>query len=134
MPTAGAGSLLAVTGSENNIWAVGGWHNRGIPPVGTSIEHWNGRHWKNFPAHSGNLESIQQPLTSIAMLPDNETWAVGYHKDEHSLQSQTLIEHFSHRAWSPVASMNPAKDDWFAGVAAASPTAVWAVGSYFPAS
>jgi len=134
MPTAGAGSLLAVTGSENNIWAVGGWHNGASSPGRTLIEHWNGRHWKNFVGHTGYPESIQQPLTGIAMLPGNELWAVGYHEDEHSLQSQTLIEHFSHGAWSPVRNMNPVGSDWFASVAAATPTAVWAVGTYFPNS
>jgi hypothetical protein len=132
MPNIHAGSLLAVTGSENNISAVGGWSNGGSGR--TLIEHWNGRHWKTFSGHTGYPESIHQPLTSIAMLPGNELWAVGYHEDEHSLQSQTLIEHFSHGAWSPVGGMNPARDDWFASVAAATPTAVWAVGTYFPGS
>ena len=132
MPNLGAGSLLAVTGSENDISAVGGWSNGGSGR--TLIEHWNGRHWKNFVGHTGYPESIRQPLTGIAMLPSNELWAVGYHEDTHSLQSQTLIEHFSHGAWSPVSSMNPARDDWFASVAAATPTAVWAVGTYFPSS
>ena len=64
----------------------------------------------------------------------NEMWAVGYHEDEHSLQSQTLIERYINGVWSPVGSMNPAGDDWFASVAAATPTAVWAVGAYFPNS
>jgi hypothetical protein len=66
------------------------------------------------------------------MLPGNELWAVGYHEDEHSLQGQTLIEHFVNGSWSPVSSMNPARDDWFASVAAPTPTSVWAVGTYFP--
>lgn len=132
MPNIHAGSLLAVTGRQNDIWAVGGWSNGGTGR--TLIEHWNGRHWKTFSAPTGHPDSIRQPLTGIAVPSGNEMWAVGYHEDEHSLQSQTLIEHFDHGAWSPVASMNPANDDWFAGVAAASPTAVWAVGTYFPGS
>lgn len=129
-----AGSLLAVTGSENNIWAVGGWNNGSSSPGRTLIEHWNGQHWKNFRGPTGYPESIRQSLTGVAMLPGNELWAVGYHQDEHSLQSQTLIEHFSKGAWSPVTGLNPANNDWFAGVAAASPTNVWAVGTYFPGS
>jgi hypothetical protein len=133
MPNVQAGSLLAVTGSENDIWAVGGWSN-GSGPGLPLIEHWNGRHWKNFPGRTGFPQSIRQPLAGIATLPGGEMWGVGYHEDEHSLQSQTLIEHFRNGAWSPVASMNPAHDDWFAGVAAPSPTAVWAVGAYFPGS
>jgi hypothetical protein len=133
MPNIHAGSLLAVTGSENNIWAVGGWNNGGGPGR-TLTEHWNGRHWKNFPGRTGYPESTRQPLTGIAMLPGNELWGVGYHEDEHSLQSQTLIEHFRDGVWSSVAGIDPARDDWFAGGAAASPTAVWAVGTYFPGS
>ncbi len=135
MPPPGGGSLLAVTGSEKNIWAVGGWNTRdsGDGQNRTLIVHWIG-HWKYFSGHTRSSKSIQQPLTGIAMLPGNEGWAVGYHENEHSLQSQTLIEHFSRGAWSPVKSMNPARDDRFAGVAAASPTAVWAVGTYFPGS
>jgi hypothetical protein len=133
MPNVHAGRLLAVTGTKNNIWAVGGWSNGGGPGR-TLIEHWNGKHWKNFQGRTGFPDSIRQPLISIAMLPGDELWAVGYHEDEHSLPGQTLIEHFSDGAWSPVGSMNPANDDWFAGVAAASPTDVWAVGTYFPGS
>jgi hypothetical protein len=142
MPNLGAGSLLAVTGSENNIWAVGYWRS-GNYDFGSAcgnchalplIEHWNGKHWKTFPARTSNTQSVHQPLTSVVMLTGNELWAVGYHEDEHSLQSQTLIEHFDHGAWSPVGSMNPAKNDSFASAAAATPTAVWAVGTYFPGS
>lgn len=131
MPNVHAGNLLAVAGTKNDVWAVGGWSNGGGPGR-TLIEHWNGRHWKNFQGRTGFPESIRQPLISIAMLPGDELWAVGYHADEHSLQSQTLLEHFSGGAWSPVDSMNPARNDWFASVAAASPTDVWAVGTYFP--
>jgi hypothetical protein len=133
MPNVQAGSLLDVTGSENNVWAVGGWNNGGGPGR-TLIEHWNGKHWKNFRGPTGFPESIRQPLLSVAMLPGNELWAVGYHEDEHSLQGQTLIEHFVNGSWSPVSSMNPARDDWFASVAAPTPTSVWAVGTYFPNS
>lgn len=133
MPNVQAGSLLGVTGTQNDIWAVGGWNNGGGPGR-TLIEHWNGKHWKNFRGPTGYPESIHQPLISVAMLPGNELWAVGYHEDEHSLQSQTLIEHFSDGAWSPVAGMNPANNDWYSGVAAPSPTAVWAIGTYFPGS
>ena len=132
MPNIHAGSLLALAGGENNIWAVGGYSNGGTGRA--LIEHWNGRHWKTFAAHAGHPDSIRQPLSGIAALPGNEMWAVGYHEDKHSLQSQTLIEHFDHGAWSPVGSMNPANNDWFASVAAASPSAVWAVGTYFPGS
>ncbi len=132
MPNIHAGSLLAVAGAKDNIWAVGGWSNGGAGR--TLIQHWNGRHWTTFPGRTGHPDSIRQPLTSIVTLPGDEVWAVGYHEDEHSLQSQTLIEHFDHGAWSPVTSMNPATNDWFASVAAASPTAVWAVGTYFPNS
>ena len=132
MPNIHAGSLLAVGGGNNDIWAVGGHTNGGTGQA--LIEHWNGRHWKTFSAHAGYPSSIREPLSGIAVLPGDEIWAVGYHQDQHSLQSQTLIEHFDHGAWSGVSSMNPANDDWFAGVAAAAPTAVWAVGTYFPGS
>jgi hypothetical protein len=132
MPNIHAGSLLAVAGGKNSIWAVGGSGNGSQGR--TLIEHWNGRHWKTFSGHTGYSQSIHQPLTSIALVPGNEMWAVGYHEDEHSLQSQTLIEHFDHGKWSSVASMNPAQDDWFAGVAAASSSSVWAVGAFFPGS
>ena len=140
MPNIQGESLLAVTGSANSIWAVGsqrvGRYGLGSACSNchgrTLIEHWNGRHWKSASAPTGYPESIRQPLTSIAMLPGNELWAVGYHEDEHSLQSQTLIEHYVNGSWSPVSSMNPARDDWFASVAAPTPTSVWAVGTYFP--
>jgi hypothetical protein len=129
MPTLRASNVLAVTGSDNNIWAAGGFSNHG--KGWDLVEHWNGRHWKPFPGHP---QSAHEQLAGIAMLPGAELWAVGYRTDVHSLQTQTLIEHFGHGAWSSVKSMNPAADDSFAGVAAASPTAVWAVGTYFPGS
>ncbi len=77
MPPPGGGSLLAVTGSEKNIWAVGGWNTRdsGDGQNRTLIVHWIG-HWKYFSGHTRSSKSIQQPLTGIAMLPGNEGWAV----------------------------------------------------------
>ena len=142
MPNIQGGSLLAVTGSENNIWAAGsqrvGRYNLGSVCNNchgrTLIEHCNGKHWKNFSGPTNYPSSLHQPLVSIAMSSAKEMWAVGYHENEHSLQSQTLIEHFSKGKWSEMKSMNPAKDDWFGGVAAASKSAVWAVGTYFPTS
>jgi hypothetical protein len=142
MPNIQGGSLLAVTGSENNIWAAGS-QRVGSYDLGsacndchgrTLIVHWNGKHWKSFVGPTNYPSSLHQPLVSIATSSANEMWAVGYHENEHSLQSQTLIEHFSNGKWSEMTSMNPAKDDWFAGVAAASASAVWAVGTYFPSS
>jgi hypothetical protein len=131
----GSNQLFAVAvAGRNNLWAVGGSGNgsRGR----TLAEHWNGHSWRIVPAPSGHPKSTMQALTSLAVIAGDNIWATGQRKESTSTSqynfSYTLGEHWDGHGWSPVPSPNPARDNWFSGIAAATPTAVWAVGTYLP--
>lgn len=128
----GSNQLFAVAAAgPDDLWAVGGSGNgsRGRPLA----EHWNGRAWRMVPAPSGHPKSTSQALTALAVLADDNIWAAGRRKENRPTGqynfSYTLSEHWDGHAWSPVAGPNPAPDNSFSGIAAATPNAVWAVGT-----
>jgi hypothetical protein len=123
-------SAVAAVGRDN-VWAVGGPGDgkRGQPLA----EHWTGYRWQIVPVHSGYPNYNTQNLTSIAALAANNIWAAGQHQDSADQSHSTLCEHWNGRAWARIPGPNPAAENWFSGIAAASPIDVWAVGTYFPA-
>jgi hypothetical protein len=118
---ASSDTLLGVAGvATNDVWAVGK-VNTSSPPV---IEHWNGRSWKstNPPRQNGFLQAVSADSS-------NDVWAVGEAVGGTSGSFQTLIENWNGHKWSVVPSPNPgAQLNELLGVAAVSPTDVWAVG------
>ena len=64
------------------------------------------------------------------MLPDGETWAVGYFVNA-SFHEETLVEHFDGSTWTVVPAPSPGgRQNLLYGVAAISPCDVWAVGGF----
>jgi hypothetical protein len=98
------------------------------------ILHWNGKAWTQIPSpdpvsvKSGNVVAANN-LQSVAAISPSNAWAVGY--TETPTSSKTMILHWNGRTWKQVPSPNPfcSTCDSLYGVAAASKTSVWAVGT-----
>jgi hypothetical protein len=121
-----SGGLSAVAAvGRNNVWAVGGYRNgHGSKAL---VAQWTGRSWRVVPAHVG---TAAEGLNSLAMIAGNDIWATGTYDIGND---QTLTEHWDGNAWSLVPSPNPAVDEsnHLSAIAAASLTAVWAVGCFY---
>lgn len=124
--TSAYNSLLGVTAtSASDAWAVGGasvnnnWNQLSM--------HWDGSQWI-----LNNFQDTADPvslLISVAAISPNDVWAVGYGgsaSDGFSYGSHPLIEHYVNGVWSVVNA--PVLNGSLWGVAAVSPTSVWAVG------
>jgi hypothetical protein len=133
-PSRGHSSYLVAAAAvgRKSVWAVGYWQKSVQPKVSDLgrclVEHWNGHSWRVVPA-SGTPEPYSG-LNSLTVLAGNDIWAAG---QQFQASYDTLSEHWDGTAWSAVPGPNPAPDKWLSGIAAATPTAVWAVGTYFPA-
>jgi hypothetical protein len=131
--SAALGATASVTCiASNDCWAVG---SRYSPPS-PLIQHWDGNSWTvtpNVPA-TGDYSG----LNSVTCTSGSNCWAVGYY---HSQAGRlTLIQHWNGSAWQFVNSPNGslsalnkylgAMENTLAGVACASESKCWAVGSY----
>jgi len=114
--------------SSNNVWAVGYFTDATTGKHKTLIEQWNGTQW-NIVA-SSNPGTNDNELYGVSVAASNDIWAVGRYYTG-STTTQTLIEHWNGTSWSTTTSPNPgtSNNDLY-GVAVASSTNVWAVGSY----
>jgi hypothetical protein len=115
--------------SSSNAWAVG-FYDTAAGLARTVIEHWNGRAWKIQP--SPNPGSNSDFLQGVVAFSATDAWAVGDYANSEATD-YTLIEHWNGRTWARVPSPNPAGRGLPAlltGVAAVSPSSIWAVGSY----
>ena len=80
---------------------------------------------------SPNVGTGDNHLNKIAAISASNIWAVGYSTADSSSPAQALIEHWDGSQWNVIAAPQP--DGWssdLAGVAAISPSDVWAVGSF----
>ncbi len=69
-------------------------------------------------------------LQSSSAISTTDVWAVGSFQGPSDLApSQTLAEHWNGRAWTVVATPNPASGSRLDGVSAVSSTDVWAIGN-----
>lgn len=121
-------TLRAVTAlTSNDIWAVGGVYSSSTG-LQMLVEHWNGSQWSVIP----DPVTGGSGLNSLVAFSDTNVWAVGIGPGSNSaVNGTTLIEHYDGTSWSVVTSPSPGT--WYntlTGVAAASPTNIWAVGSY----
>jgi hypothetical protein len=118
--------LFSVSGtSRTDVWAVGYFYANGEAPQPLAL-HWNGTSWAHVPAPSKNGISAFNDVVAIA---PNDVWAVGYYYDPAEATYEALIEHWNGTAWSIVANPPIAQEtNILYGVAASSPTNVWAVG------
>ncbi len=107
--------------SPTNIWAVGGNGAQscmGELPV--LIEHWDGKQWTAIPNTPRGI------LFAVSADAANDVWAVGRGGNG------TFIMHYDGKQWATVNLGRPTdRFPQLNGVAAYSPTDVWAVGETF---
>jgi hypothetical protein len=124
--------------SPTNAWAVG--RSRGARAL---VEHWDGTAWSIVtvpdPVPPAGNPLASSMLTGISAVSPTDIWAVGNFVYGGVVQGEhTLTMHYDGTAWSVVASpdigggtsLNPQRTE-LAGVAAAGPADVWAVGRTF---
>jgi hypothetical protein len=117
------GSLSGVTAiSTNDVWAVGRVLDSSGVVVASLVEHWDGTSWSvvSSPAFNGS-----DNVSRVSADASNDVWAVG--------SSPGVILHFDGTSWTrtvlpPALYGGPA----LFGVAALSPSNVWAVGMVRP--
>ena len=150
-PAQTANDLLAVTSTTTgDAWAVG-WYQAGTstsPLPQTLIEHFDGTSWSVVPSPdqlNANGVATSNELVAVSADSVTDVWAVGWYVDVNAYGypvDQLLVEHYNGTAWSlapatasPFDAPSPrASQNQFLGVAAASPTDVWAVGQYHSGS
>jgi hypothetical protein len=130
-PGSDASTLVAVAArAPNDAWAVGNYKVANQYQWDTLIEHWNGTKWSivsspNVPGASKNF------LNAVVALSPMDVWAVGYSEGGTvGATDAPLIEHFDGQSWKIVPSVYPAPSPFnvLYGIAALSPTDIWAVG------
>jgi hypothetical protein len=131
-PSGSADVLNAVAASgAGDVWAVGYQNGSARQPL---IEHWNGSTWSVVPSPSRSAGSV---LSAVAVLGHADVWAVGT-QPASTLAPITLIEHWNGSTWSVVPSPNVSStygsSNDLRGIAADSPTDVYAVGMFQNAS
>ncbi len=105
--------------SASDIWAVG--YSQSSYFYGYRYfplaYHWNGTSWSFIP-NAGNTDEYFHAVVAIA---PNDAWAVG---------DNGQTQHWDGASWSRVAAPYPGLGGRFNGIAAASASDIWAVGSY----
>ncbi len=117
--------------SARNIWAVGDSFSGGVDqPL---IEHWNGAQWSIVPAPDPNPGASTDTLESVTEVSARDVWAVGFFATS-SGNELPLIEHWSGKQWSIVASARPPvgfPGGNLLGIEEVSAHNIWAVGTSF---
>jgi hypothetical protein len=128
---AAGGELVGVSArAANDAWAVGAVNGK------TLALHWNGTTWSTMatkdvpPQRTG--ASVVDTFTAVTAIAANNVWAVGYATDTVSgsnLPNRTIVEHWDGVQWTLTTAPSPTGHPTLTGVAAASASDVWAVGS-----
>src|SRR5918995_520218 len=119
--------LLAVDGvAADDLWAVGHSRNGDYSVAAPLILHWDGSAWSVVPSPTANDGTLE----GVVALASNDVWAVGSMFSTALLWHAPFALHWDGRSWSsvPVPSPTPQGGRLF-GVAALSPSRVYAVGS-----
>jgi hypothetical protein len=122
-----------VCNSASDCWAVGDSYNGTVHQ--TLIEQWNGTSWTGAVAPNGGVDNY---LSRVACNSTLDCWAVGHSSNaavDPQLFDQDLILHWNGSVWL----LSPAPTDQattyandLAGIACASGSECWAVGSIQP--
>jgi hypothetical protein len=118
------GAFMGISAqSATDIWAVGDQLK-----AGPLTEHWDGTAWHVI--HAPGVPSHENQFNAVSALSPTDVWAVGSYVSHggHALP-YTLIEHWDGTSWHIVSSPNVGGFSPLYGVAALSPTNVWAVGN-----
>jgi hypothetical protein len=129
-----ATKLFGVTAvGPRNVWAVGEYHN-GHGADLPLVLHWSGSSWKVVPAPVGDPYSSDEALHAVAPSGGTDIWAAGYYETDacNDIVVLPLLEHWDGTSWTqkPL-SDNADCSKTVEGIAVASPSDVWAVGSWF---
>ncbi len=111
--------------SASDCWAAGQYYNGGDLPL---VEHWNGNSWTIVISQDPGYDNYFNAITCASA---SDCWAVGAATNSGNTW-QTLIEHWNGTVWTVVPSPNPSamQANQLLGVACASASDCWAVGSY----
>jgi hypothetical protein len=137
---AGVGGLgLASVSADagNDVWAIGFASTfRGAPFSGPAVLHFDGTSWTII--NPQTQVDFTQVSGSVTALSPTDVWAVGsvieaYDEFGEVSNSRAAIEHWDGSQWQEVPSPDPRPGgqgiSGLSGVAAISPTDIWAVGS-----
>ncbi len=117
--------------APGDVWAVG-YHFEtvgGALEFRTLAEHWDGTTFRIVPTPDYETAPAADMLEDVSGTSSNDVWAVGA-SHRAGQPSRTLVEHWDGTAWSIVTSADPgAHGNILQGVAALSPSDVWAVGA-----
>src|SRR5258708_104279 len=81
---------------------------------------------------SPNPGSSEDNLRGVVTFSNKNVWAVGQYNDNQDNAEKTLVEHWDGKNWAVVPSPNVGPSfNFLYGVAANSPTDIWAVGYYY---
>jgi hypothetical protein len=118
--------LMDVDGvSANDLWAVGHTRNGDYSVAAPLILHWDGNAWSVVPGPTGNDATLE----GVVALAANDVWAVGSVFSIELLWHVPFVVHWDGRAWTRVNVPSPTPQGGrLFGVAALSPTRVYAVG------
>jgi hypothetical protein len=118
-------TLVDVTAiSPNDIWAVG--YRETTTESQPLILHWNGTDWRSVP--TSDLGEGDANLFDVVGFASNDVWAVGSQRNEEGT-FDTLSLHWDGTLWNVVPGDSPSLDgNQLYGLAAVSPTELWAVG------
>jgi hypothetical protein len=128
--------------AKDDVWTVGSYEVVGRGPAGstgfiTSIEHWNGAKWQQFPSPTPVTlnGSVNAQLLDVSFDQTDDGWAVGHSG------SNVLVAHWDGTRWSLSPALDPIVSYLQAGgdtvtaaesataVAAISPNDVWLAGN-----
>jgi hypothetical protein len=118
--------LNAIDGiSPNDLWAVGHTQNGEYSVKQPLIMHWNGAAWTIVPSPT----ALDGTLDGVVALASDDVWAVGSSFSQSLFWHVPYAVHWDGRSWTAVNVPSPTPQGGrFSGVAALSPTKVYAVG------
>jgi hypothetical protein len=118
--------LMAIDGvSANDLWAVGHTRNGDYAVAEPLALHWDGSAWSIVPTPTANDATLE----GVVALASNDVWAVGSMFSVAQLWHVPFALHWDGRSWTRVDVPSPTPQGGrLFGVAALSPTRVYAVG------
>src|SRR6516225_7341871 len=127
----GFADLTAI--SPANLWAVGSATNQNAAGMlsGTLIANYNGTSWQVVPSPNP-AGSRYNNLSGVSATSASDVWTVGMEyvsKGRSYPIVHAIIEHYNGSTWNLVPAAQPSQIGSLNGVAALTPSNVWAVGS-----
>ena len=119
--------------SANDVWAIGNFGNDGYgSTIGGLVMHWNGLEWSQVKVPGAVSDGTYNvpTLQDVVALSANDVWIVGRAFSWVHFKTVPIALHWDGQSWQRSVMANAPNDgQGFHGVAALSPTKVYAVGS-----